>query len=202
MGNLVLWLPAVQEGAAGCSVSKVRGHASQPLWIGDGFAPLEIVTVLESAGRSNLVAEVMQVGRALLMRRPAAHPRDEQFGRRLLTKVMRLQFIVQATMWSAQNVEQATMRSAQNMLQATKWSLQNVVHSTMCSVQNVVQATLWSLLNIAQAAMSVEQRRNARAEKTGELRGNRPTSGVVRDDSSMRKSGGDPTGNQTLFALV
>ncbi|KAJ8874132.1 hypothetical protein PR048_024974 [Dryococelus australis] len=38
--------------------------------------------------------------------------------------------------------------------------------------------------------------------KTGDPGENPPTSGIVRNDSHMRKSGGDPAGNRIRFALV
>ncbi|KAJ8880610.1 hypothetical protein PR048_017080 [Dryococelus australis] len=49
---------------------------------------------------------------------------------------------------------------------------------------------------------SMEQRRNERAGETGDLRENPPTSGIVRHDSHMRKSGSDPAGNRTRFVYV
>ncbi|KAJ8882479.1 hypothetical protein PR048_014290 [Dryococelus australis] len=49
----------------------------------------------------------------------------------------------------------------------------------------------------------MEQHRNASAGETGDSRGNPPTSDIVRHDSHMRKSGGDPArGLNTGFALV
>ncbi|KAJ8873550.1 hypothetical protein PR048_024368 [Dryococelus australis] len=46
----------------------------------------------------------------------------------------------------------------------------------------------------------MEQRRNASAGGTGDPRENLPTSGIVRSDSLMRKSGHDPAGNLTRLA--
>ncbi|KAJ8867853.1 hypothetical protein PR048_031658 [Dryococelus australis] len=50
--------------------------------------------------------------------------------------------------------------------------------------------------------VSMEQRRNARAGETEDPRANTPTSGIVRHDSHLRKSGSDPAGDWTRFALV
>ncbi|KAJ8894337.1 hypothetical protein PR048_006963 [Dryococelus australis] len=50
--------------------------------------------------------------------------------------------------------------------------------------------------------VSMEQRWNARAEETGGPRENPPTSGIVRHDSNVRKSGSDPARNRTRFALM
>ncbi|KAJ8875273.1 hypothetical protein PR048_023168 [Dryococelus australis] len=49
--------------------------------------------------------------------------------------------------------------------------------------------------------LSIEQLRNARMGKTGDPRENRPTSGITRHDSHVQKSGSDPAGNRTGFAL-
>ncbi|KAJ8881181.1 hypothetical protein PR048_017654 [Dryococelus australis] len=46
----------------------------------------------------------------------------------------------------------------------------------------------------------MEWHRNARAGQTEDPRENPPTSGIVRHDSHVRKSGGDPTRNQTRLA--
>ncbi|KAJ8878851.1 hypothetical protein PR048_019440 [Dryococelus australis] len=46
------------------------------------------------------------------------------------------------------------------------------------------------------------QRRNERVGKMGDPRENPPTSGTVRHDSHMLKSGVNPAGNHTRFALV
>ncbi|KAJ8866721.1 hypothetical protein PR048_032582 [Dryococelus australis] len=43
----------------------------------------------------------------------------------------------------------------------------------------------------------MEQRRNEKAGETGEPRENPPTSGIVRHDSHMLRSGSDPAGNRT-----
>ncbi|KAJ8866343.1 hypothetical protein PR048_032186 [Dryococelus australis] len=48
----------------------------------------------------------------------------------------------------------------------------------------------------------MEQRLNARAGETGDPRENPLTSGIVRHDSHMPKSGSNPGGNRTWFALV
>ncbi|KAJ8873954.1 hypothetical protein PR048_024794 [Dryococelus australis] len=48
----------------------------------------------------------------------------------------------------------------------------------------------------------MEKRQNEGAGKTVNPRENPPTSGIVRHDSHMLKSGTDPAGNQTRFALV
>ncbi|KAJ8872286.1 hypothetical protein PR048_025888, partial [Dryococelus australis] len=48
----------------------------------------------------------------------------------------------------------------------------------------------------------MEQRRNARARETGDPRESPPTSGIVRQDSHVRKSGSDPAGNRTRFSYV
>ncbi|KAJ8869874.1 hypothetical protein PR048_028883 [Dryococelus australis] len=48
----------------------------------------------------------------------------------------------------------------------------------------------------------MEQRRNERAGKTGDPRENPPSSSIGRNNSHVRKSGGDPAGNRTLFAWV
>ncbi|KAJ8867304.1 hypothetical protein PR048_031105 [Dryococelus australis] len=48
----------------------------------------------------------------------------------------------------------------------------------------------------------MEQCRNERVEETRDPREKSPTSGIVRHDSHMRKSGFDPAGNRTLFTLV
>ncbi|KAJ8880272.1 hypothetical protein PR048_016738 [Dryococelus australis] len=53
-----------------------------------------------------------------------------------------------------------------------------------------------------QSEMSVEQRWNERAGETGAPRENLPTSGIVRHDSHMRKSGSDSARNGTRFAKV
>ncbi|KAJ8877914.1 hypothetical protein PR048_022373 [Dryococelus australis] len=58
------------------------------------------------------------------------------------------------------------------------------------------------LINRRRREVSTEQRRNARAGKTEDPRENLPTSGIVRHDSHMRKSGSDPAGNRIRFALV
>ncbi|KAJ8873320.1 hypothetical protein PR048_026954 [Dryococelus australis] len=50
--------------------------------------------------------------------------------------------------------------------------------------------------------VSVEQRRNARVEETGDPRENPPTSGVVQHDAHLRKSGSDPDEELSRFALV
>ncbi|KAJ8888872.1 hypothetical protein PR048_008366 [Dryococelus australis] len=47
----------------------------------------------------------------------------------------------------------------------------------------------------------MERRRNARAGKTGDLRANPKTRGIVRHDSHMRKSGSDPAGNVILTTV-
>ncbi|KAJ8891468.1 hypothetical protein PR048_003996 [Dryococelus australis] len=46
------------------------------------------------------------------------------------------------------------------------------------------------------------RRRNEKAGGTGYPRGNPPTNGIVRHDSNLRKSGSDPAGDSTRFALV
>ncbi|KAJ8875424.1 hypothetical protein PR048_023319 [Dryococelus australis] len=48
----------------------------------------------------------------------------------------------------------------------------------------------------------MEQCGNPRADETGDLRENSPASSIVRHDSHVLKSGSDPTGNRTQFALV
>ncbi|KAJ8897822.1 hypothetical protein PR048_003175 [Dryococelus australis] len=48
----------------------------------------------------------------------------------------------------------------------------------------------------------MEQRRNERAGETGDSRENPLTSGIVRHDPHMRKSGRDPNGNRIRFAWV
>ncbi|KAJ8898281.1 hypothetical protein PR048_003641 [Dryococelus australis] len=48
----------------------------------------------------------------------------------------------------------------------------------------------------------MKQRRNESTGETGFPRQNPPTSGIVRHDSPMRKSGSDPAGDRTRFALI
>ncbi|KAJ8898282.1 hypothetical protein PR048_003642 [Dryococelus australis] len=50
--------------------------------------------------------------------------------------------------------------------------------------------------------VSMEQRRNGRAEETGDPRENPPTSGIVRYDSHMRKSGSDTAGIESVLATL
>ncbi|KAJ8893903.1 hypothetical protein PR048_006504 [Dryococelus australis] len=50
--------------------------------------------------------------------------------------------------------------------------------------------------------VSMEQRRNASAGETGNPLGNPSTSGIVRHNSHLRKSGSDLTGDRTRLALV
>ncbi|KAJ8869740.1 hypothetical protein PR048_028748 [Dryococelus australis] len=58
-----------------------------------------------------------------------------------------------------------------------------------------------SLLISCRIEVSLEQRRNARAKgDKGDPRENPLTSGIVRNDCHMRKSGSDPAGNVTRFA--
>ncbi|KAJ8893945.1 hypothetical protein PR048_006546 [Dryococelus australis] len=52
------------------------------------------------------------------------------------------------------------------------------------------------------ATVSTKQSRNARAGETGDPREKPPISGIVRQDSHMRKSVSDPAGNRYRFALV
>ncbi|KAJ8891929.1 hypothetical protein PR048_004488 [Dryococelus australis] len=49
---------------------------------------------------------------------------------------------------------------------------------------------------------SMEQRRNERAGENGRARENPPTSGVVRHDSHLRKSGTDPAGSRTRLVWL
>ncbi|KAJ8865978.1 hypothetical protein PR048_033502 [Dryococelus australis] len=50
--------------------------------------------------------------------------------------------------------------------------------------------------------VGMEQRRNAKLGEMGEPRDNPPTSGIVRRDSHMRKSGSDPVSIRTRFAQL
>ncbi|KAJ8879194.1 hypothetical protein PR048_019800 [Dryococelus australis] len=47
----------------------------------------------------------------------------------------------------------------------------------------------------------MKQRRNARAVETGDPRENSPISSIVRHDSHVRKSGSDPAGYRTRYAV-
>ncbi|KAJ8897537.1 hypothetical protein PR048_002884 [Dryococelus australis] len=52
------------------------------------------------------------------------------------------------------------------------------------------------------SGVSMEQRRNARVEETGNPRGNPPTRGIVRHYSHVRKFRSDAAGNRIWFAYV
>ncbi|KAJ8877772.1 hypothetical protein PR048_022228 [Dryococelus australis] len=58
-----------------------------------------------------------------------------------------------------------------------------------------------TLLRRGWKAVSIKQRRNARAGKTEDPGENPLTSGIVRHDSHVRKSGSDPAGNRARFGL-
>ncbi|KAJ8897437.1 hypothetical protein PR048_002783, partial [Dryococelus australis] len=79
--------------------------------------------------------------------------------------------------------------------------------SSFCA--NVSREEIWAALNseVLKALMrvievSMEQRRSERAGETGDTRENPPSSDIVQHNSHVRKSGSDPTGYLTRFALV
>ncbi|KAJ8882349.1 hypothetical protein PR048_014151 [Dryococelus australis] len=66
---------------------------------------------------------------------------------------------------------------------------------------------VWVALNIGilrvdESEVGMEYRWNARAGETRDPQGNPPTDGIVWNDSNVRKSRSDSTGNQTRFALL
>ncbi|KAJ8894915.1 hypothetical protein PR048_000222 [Dryococelus australis] len=68
---------------------------------------------------------------------------------------------------------------------------------------NVWNGEIWAAFNrCGRSEVIIEQCRNARVGETGHPRENPWTSGIVRDDSHVQDSGGDPTGNRTRFTLA
>ncbi|KAJ8894067.1 hypothetical protein PR048_006677 [Dryococelus australis] len=79
-----------------------------------------------------------------------------------------------------------------------------VIIRHQAKLQNAVytRAGVGSPLVSAYIEESMEQRRNERAGGKGVRRVNLPTSGIVRHDSHIRNSGGNPAGDRTRFAYV
>ncbi|KAJ8869871.1 hypothetical protein PR048_028880 [Dryococelus australis] len=72
-----------------------------------------------------------------------------------------------------------------------------LLHTT--SLDTGVSEEIWAALN---SEVNMEQRRNGGAGETGDPRENPPTSGVVRHDSHMRKSGSGPVGRLSPCARM
>ncbi|KAJ8898324.1 hypothetical protein PR048_003684 [Dryococelus australis] len=90
---------------------------------------------------------------------------------------------------------------AHNQLRSTRTLVRNTPHTECVWKLNVMYSTDDNLkikkkycesMRVIEASM--QQRRNERAGETGDTRENSPTSGIVRHDSHVRKSGGDPAG--------
>ncbi|KAJ8872261.1 hypothetical protein PR048_025863 [Dryococelus australis] len=67
--------------------------------------------------------------------------------------------------------------------------------------ENTASVVRWRLFLLRNTS-SMEQHRNERAGEKGDPRENPPTSGIIRHDSRMRKSGSNPNGNRARFASL